>query len=66
MAEAEVLGYEQLVSFDNDLTKRLSDVSEIKLVKPIELWESLDISPGSKIETTPSKFKSTDQHWWLW
>ena len=68
LAEAEELGLDFVLTYDQDFWKRLSNSSGItKLMKPSDYWVSLGIQKGAKPVTVPHHTNPlSEQSWWRW
>ncbi len=68
LAEAEDIGLQTLVTFDDDLVKHLSSrTSTVCLTRPATLWAELDIPRGAPPIKMPSLGNPlANQAWWRW
>jgi hypothetical protein len=67
LSEAEAAQFAILLSYDDRFVRQLSGKSNVRLVKPVPFWISLNIPKG-----TPPKWKPdhvnplVTQSWWYW
>jgi predicted nucleic acid-binding protein len=68
LAEAEELGLDIILTYDNDFRKRLFSASDkSKLMMPSSYWASLGIPKGVMPTTVPDhKNPLSRQSWWRW
>ena len=68
LAEAEELGLDIVLTYDNDFWKRLYNASlTTKLMKPSAYWLSLGVPRGAKPITVPHHTNPLSQQpWWRW
>lgn len=68
LAEAEELGLDILLTYDNDFWKKLKCASnKTRLMKPSEYWASLGIPRGANPITVPHSTNPLSQeNWWRW
>ena len=68
LAEAEELGLDVLLTYDNDFWKRLQNASATtRLVKPSTHWVSLGVPHGAQPRTVPHGTNPlSPQVWWRW
>ena len=68
LAEAEELGLDFVLTYDNNFWKRLSKFSDTtKLMKPSAYWVNLGIPKGAKPATVPHHTNPlSEQSWWRW
>jgi predicted nucleic acid-binding protein len=68
LAEAEELGLDFLITYDDDFLKRLYNTSSTtRLIKPSEYWTYLDIRKGAKTVNAPNDTNPfSKQSWWRW
>jgi predicted nucleic acid-binding protein len=66
LAEAEDLGLDFVLTYDDDFLRRLLDASNTtKLMKPTDYWTSLDIAHGTSPVTRPHDTNPLSQKSWL-
>lgn len=68
VAEAELAGFEILLTCDVDLRKRLeSRTNNLRILTPKEYWDSLEIPRGEKPEFQPTRSNPLFYaKWWRW
>jgi len=68
LAEAEDLALDTLLTYDEELMKRLSPASsKVALVTPSSYWSSLGIARGAKPHSVPHATNPlSGQSWWRW
>jgi predicted nucleic-acid-binding protein len=68
LAEAEELGLDFVLTYDQNFWKRLSNASRTtKLMKPSAYWAALGIAKGEKPVTVPHPTNPlSHQSWWRW
>lgn len=67
LAEAEDARLGTLLSFDSKFIAHLTGASPIRLLRPLEYWQSLNIPRGAKPCTLPrSDNPMASQTWWRW
>jgi predicted nucleic-acid-binding protein len=65
LAEAEVLGANKLITFDQRFLEQLAPISTIKMVTPEDHWLSMRIKPGTKPKVIPeSSNPASRETWW--
>lgn len=68
LAESELGGCLYLLTYDFDFLKQLKEKTKsIKMRTPVEFWDSLNISKGSKPIRAPHPTNPlSKQTWWIW
>lgn len=68
LAEAEELGIDILLTYDDDFWKRLKNLSATtRLMKPSAYWASLGVPHGAPPRTVPHPTNPlSPQVWWRW
>jgi len=67
LAEAEDMGFDVLLSYDEEFIDRLGKHSEVRLMKPAPYWESLKFPRGSPPSRMPAYGNPLGwQSWWRW
>jgi hypothetical protein len=68
LAEAEELGLDMLLTYDQDFRKRLASASSIvSVMTPSAYWTSLNIQKGARPKTIPHDTNPlSQQSWWRW
>jgi predicted nucleic-acid-binding protein len=67
VAEAEDAGVTVMLTFDDDMIARLTPHTSLRLVRPLDYWNSLGIAPGSQPATSPHATNPLlQQTWWRW
>lgn len=67
LAEAEDAGLSVLLSFDLKFISRLNGASQVSIMRPLDYWQSLNISKGAVTVMAP-RFDNpmSLQTWWRW
>lgn len=67
VAEAELAGADALLSFDEDLRKRLGPHARLRLLAPSEYWTALGITQGTRPPKEPDRSHPLySSAWWRW
>lgn len=68
LAEAEELGLDVLLTYDNDFWRRLQNSSATtRLIKPSVYWADLGVPHGAQPKTVPHHTNPlSPQSWWRW
>jgi hypothetical protein len=68
LAEAEELGLDVMLTYDNKFWKRLQNSSATTmLVKPSTYWAGLGVPRGAQPKTLPDHTNPlSSQSWWRW
>lgn len=68
LAEAEELGFDVLLTYDNNFWKRLQNSSATtRLIKPSAYWAGLGVPRGAQPKTEPHHSNPlSSQSWWRW
>lgn len=68
LAEAEIGGYDLLLTYDQDFYKRLYHKTHIiKMMKPSDFWDSLGIPQNSRPVIAPHPTNPLSKEtWWRW
>ena len=66
LAEAEELGLDAVITYDNNFWKRLHNASATtRLIKPTVYWESLGVPHGAQPKTAPHHTNPlSKEEWW--
>jgi hypothetical protein len=68
LAEAEDVGHNVLLSFDNDFIRRLTPQSRnVKLMRPADYWTQIQVPRGTKPDKIPDLTNPLClEEWWRW
>lgn len=68
LAESEDANFNVLLTYDNDFLTHLQGVSqEVKICRPTEYWNQLNISHGANPDKRPSNSNPlSNNKWWEW
>ena len=67
VAEAEILSFDAVVTFDKDMRRRLAPHTRVGLLVPSEAWRLINVPKGSPPTRTPDDNNpKLKDDWWRW
>lgn len=67
VAEAEVLGYDAVVTFDRNMRRRLGPHARVRVLSPSEAWDIMEVPRGEAPIRRPSDTNpKVAARWWNW